>query len=182
MKPENRKNFEITLRSFQASFASLIAQSKSANGNSEELDGAGSIEIYTRFLNDPFVIVNAWQAIEKYINFYRVEPADGIYDEFKLIYFLAKSITTKLDASGLSDTSKIHQRATLMLLDHRLQCPYAARRSQLSRRIVYAINNNKVNEHFGEYGLYLTYKCLFNAAKDNAEKDRALPTLQSNWT
>lgn len=109
----------------------------------------------------------AASGIQQYLNFYRVSPQEGIYDEFKNIYFLGSAISETLKASGLADLNKLHQKAMLRLLDFRLQHPFKAYRPALSSRLVAAINNNTVQQHFGSYGWYIIYKCLYNAAANS---------------
>ncbi|MBD9359934.1 hypothetical protein [Methylomonas fluvii] len=102
--------------------------------------------------------------ISSYINFYKVSPREGIYDEFKLIYFLGIAVSIQLKSNGLYDLDKMHLRAVLRLLDLRLHEPHRANRQVLSDRITKAINNGVIQDHFGSYGWYLIYKCLYNAA------------------
>lgn len=173
MNQDNRKNFENYLIALQKAFIEHAAKSPQLGT---------MVTQYTSILNDPYTIVNADSAIKKYINFYNVLPNDDVYDEFKLIYFLSKEITNKLDSAGLADISKTHQRATLKLLEYRLKSPYAANRVQLTHRIELAINHNKVNEHFGEYGLYILHKCLFNAARDNAQRKSEAQNGTVSWS
>lgn len=127
---------------------------------------------YTSIINtnSEGIFTAAATGIYQYINFYKISPREGIYDEFKNIYFLGAAITIWLNKLGLADLNKLHQKAVLRLLDHRLLKPHGAYRKTLSARVVSAINNNVLYEHFGTYGWYLIYKCLFNAASDNAKK------------
>lgn len=107
-----------------------------------------------------------YDKINKYLNFYNVQP-DKQSDEFKYFYFSGMVIAEKLNAEGMVDHEKYHLRGLLKILDHRLEYPYQARRPQLSDRIVKAIENREIDKHFGEYGWYMIYKCLYNAAYDN---------------
>lgn len=106
--------------------------------------------------------------ITEYINFHQVQPKDGVYDEFKGIYFIGMAITDCLLATGLVDLNKFHQRAMLRLLDLRLEFPHKAYRKVLSERVRKTIENHCIEPHFGKYGWYITYKCLFNAANEKA--------------
>ncbi|MCQ8129586.1 hypothetical protein [Methylomonas rivi] len=109
------------------------------------------------------------QRIKTYINFYNVHPSQGIYDEFKCIYFVGMAMSFHLAADGLTDLNKLHLRAMLRLLDLRLEEPFNVRRPQLSDRINKAILNDSIQKHFGDYGWYIVYKCLYNAANDNSK-------------
>lgn len=157
----NKKSWGIILTSLQQTIA-LIAS------------GSGSTEAQAdAYLNQYSSVINAnangiYEAattgINQYINFYNISPKEGVYDEFKNIYFLGTAITIWLNKSGLADLNKLHQKAMLRLLDLRLLVPHDVRRPTLSDRVTSAINNNALNEHFGMYGWYIVYKCLFNAA------------------
>lgn len=107
--------------------------------------------------------------ITRYLSFYYVSPTGGENDEFKYIYFTGMAVAEKLAFYEMDDHIRYHYRTILNLLDYRLRIPYGANRQQLSDRIQKAIESHKIKEHFGEYGWYLTYKCLFNAAKDARE-------------
>lgn len=104
--------------------------------------------------------------ITEYINFHQVHPRDGVYDEFKGIYFIGTAMSESLLDAGLLDLNKLHQRAILRLLDLRLEYPHKAYRKVLSERIKKTIEHSSVEPHFGKYGWYITYKCLFNAASE----------------
>lgn len=108
------------------------------------------------------------QMIVAYINFYQVHPNEGIYDEFKSIYFIGMAMSAKLINDGHNDLNKLHLRAVLRLLDIRLEVPHKAFRPQLSDRIKKAIKNDTISKHYGDYGWYLIYKCLFNAANERS--------------
>lgn len=126
------------------------------------------------------IVGNFWGDIEnatfghivRYINFYRIAPSGGVFDEFKNIYFLGKAILVHLNAAGLVDVARLHQRAMLRLLNFRLQFPYNAEREPLTERIRAAIEHGTIVEHFGEYGWYIIYKCLFNAAREARRENR----------
>lgn len=109
------------------------------------------------------------QMMVAYINFYRVHPNEGAYDEFKSIYFIGMAMSARLINDGHNELNKLHLRAMLRLLDLRLEVPHKAFRSQLSDRIKKAINNDCINKHYGDYGWYLIYKCLFNAANEKSK-------------
>lgn len=110
--------------------------------------------------------------ISKYLSFYYVSPSGGENDEFKYIYFTGMAVAEKLKEYDMYDLMRYHYRTVLHLLDERLRIPYGIDRPQLSARIEKAIEGDKLKEHFGEYGWYLTYKCLFNSARDLLEKDK----------
>ncbi|MEK7592943.1 MAG: hypothetical protein AAB508_06205 [Patescibacteria group bacterium] len=107
--------------------------------------------------------------IVEYINFYKVHPKDGVYDEFKSIYFTGMAVSKRLAQLGLVDLNKLHLRAMLRLLDLRLEEPFKVRRTALTERIRSIIDNNVIESHLGKYGWYLIYKCLYNAANTKSE-------------
>ncbi|SGZ68712.1 hypothetical protein BTHERMOSOX_1580 [Bathymodiolus thermophilus thioautotrophic gill symbiont] len=54
----------------------------------------------------------------------------------------------------------------IWLLDLRLDS-VKCRREALSTQIIKMIHRNGIAKETGKVGLYLTYKCLYNSAKDN---------------
>lgn len=118
----------------------------------------------------PEIYTQTHEKINKYLNFYNVYPESQNCDEFKYIYFIGLTVANKLKEEGMIDHTKYHLRAILRLLDYRLLSPYNAYRPQLSERIQKAIENHKVYEHYGEFGWYLLYKCLYNAAAEAHKK------------
>lgn len=105
-------------------------------------------------------------SIREYLNFYQVYPQKGEHDEFKNIYFTGMAVSQTLVKLGLLDLNKLHLKAVLMLMDHRLDNPHQARRTVLSERISSMIDNNVIDKHLGKYGWYLIYKCLFKATDE----------------
>ncbi|MDC4756691.1 hypothetical protein NQ807_11965 [Acinetobacter baumannii] len=130
------------------------------------------IELINRNFQE--IYIQTHEKVNKYLNFYNVLPDKLSSDEFKYIYFIGMTVADKLKEEGMVDHARYHLKAILRLLDYRLKDPYDAYRPQLSLRIQKTIDNHKINEHFGEFGWYLLYKCLFNAAKEKsieAKKD-----------
>jgi hypothetical protein len=138
-------------------------------GSSED-EIKGIIQQYSTIIADDDIAIYAMLGIKQYIDTYKVAPSEGIYDEFKNIYFLGAAITQKLNTEGFSELRQIHQLAVLRLLDARLYHPYKVNRPVLSQRVASTIKNNSVNDHFGMFGWYLIYKCLFNAASEGNNK------------
>lgn len=103
-----------------------------------------------------------------YCSFYKVKPTDGIYDEFKGIYFIGMCVAKTLDSLGYPELNKLALKSMLGMLNHRLNIPYNADRDALTTRVLKIIDEDKLDEHFGRFGLYLIFKCLFNAAKEYA--------------
>lgn len=108
--------------------------------------------------------------MREYLNFYQVYPQEGEHDEFKGIFYTGMAISKILVKLGLLDLNKLHLKAVLLLMDHRLESPLNARRNALSERISSMINNNVLDDHLGKYGWYLIYKCLFNATEELKNK------------
>jgi hypothetical protein len=167
----NKKSWGIILNSFKECIALISSETGSPQTQVE-----GYLKQYSSAINtnSEAIFTAASHGIHQYINFYKVSPQEGIYDEFKNIYFLGVAITIWLNKLGLVDLNKLHQKAMLRLLDLRLLEPYGAFRPALSSRIVRAINYNVLDEHYGAYGWYLIYKCLFNAASDKAKDKEKL--------
>ena len=103
--------------------------------------------------------------INTYINDFQVTPKGSI-DEFKIIFFLAKTLTKFLERDGLHSIAKINLLTMLWLLDFRLST-YKAMRPILTKQVIRMIKNGILFEKTGEVGLYLTYKCLYKYAKEN---------------
>lgn len=125
------------------------------------------VELINRNFSEIFIQTH--EKVNKYLNFYNVYPEKLSSDEFKYIYFIGMTVADKLKEEGMDDHARYHLKAVLRLLDYRLKDPYDAYRPQLSQRIQKTIDNHKIHEHFGEFGWYLLYKCLFNSAKEKAE-------------
>lgn len=141
------------------------------NDGMDETTVAALIEQYTKGINGhrEHIFEHIARDIVAYINFYNVAPKEGIYDEFKGIYFTGMVVSKYLVGLGLVDLNKLHLRAVLRLLDYRLKEPYGANRPVLSERIRSIIDNNVIESHLGKYGWYLIYKCLYNAANPNSK-------------
>jgi hypothetical protein len=58
----------------------------------------------------------------------------------------------------------IHMSIMISMLDYRLYTKNIERKT-LTDNLLKTIKNNQVKENFGKYGIYLTYRCLFNSAK-----------------
>lgn len=160
----NKESFGVILERLKET---LILVADKSNKTEPEID-ALLAQYVTIIDSDVFALAVA--GITQYINFYNVAPREGIYDEFKNIYFLGAAISQKLDSVGLADLRKLHQLAILRLLDLRLVHPYKVNRPTLTERVVSAIKNDSLNAHFGLYGWYITYKCLYNAALEAVGK------------
>lgn len=117
------------------------------------------------------VFINTALSMDKYLNSYQVYPKDGDYDEFKGIYFTGMVIAKHLEHVGLLELKKIHLKAVLGLMDFRLDNPLKCSRKLLTERIISMIDNDKIHDHMGMYGWYITYKCLYNSANERANAD-----------
>lgn len=149
------------LENFKKTIAYLALQ----DGIGEE-EVSKLIEQYVRAIEDDRINIFKLTAdgIVEYINFYKVFPTEGVYDEFKGIYFTGMAVSKRLTQLGLVDLNKFHLKAMLMSLDFRLENPFGASRPLLTERIHSIIDNNMLESHLGKYGWYLIYKCLYNAA------------------
>ena len=108
------------------------------------------------------------EKIDKYLNDFSITPKDSIdnIDEFKIIFFTSKVLSVALKEKGLETTNKSVLVAMVWLLDYRLDT-LDVRRGILTRQIIKTISNGDLFKETGEIGLYLTYKCLYNQAKDS---------------
>lgn len=102
--------------------------------------------------------------ITNYLNTFEVAP-NGSIDEFKFIYFLSITLSENLRNKGLETVAKIVLTAMIWLLDVRLES-VQARRKTLTKQTIKMIERKSVAKETGEVGLYLTYKCLYNQAKN----------------
>jgi len=105
--------------------------------------------------------------INNYLNTFEVAPNDSI-DEFKLIFFLSTTLSENLKNNGLDLVAKIVLTAMVWLLDYRLNTVSATRKI-LTDQIIKMIERNQLPKETGDVGLYLTYKCLYNQAKETKE-------------
>jgi|CXWL01.1.fsa_nt_gi hypothetical protein len=122
---------------------------------------------YAAFIQNNIVTIaeKMQSELAYYLNFYKVTPADDIYDEFKNFYFLGMAIAAELENLGAKDLEKLQLKAILQLLNVRLKS-VGAYRHQLSRRLSNAIDNGAIKNDFGRFGWYILYKCLFNATTE----------------
>ena len=162
----NGKKWRFFLETLQETVC-LLAQSDGKTKEEVELIA----EEYANLVNGELdsIFYAAAVKIMEYLNFYKVHPTQGVYDEFKGIYFTGIAVSERLAQSGLLDLDKLHQRAMLRLLDIRLEHPHKALRKDLSDRVRTVITHGKVVEHFGKHGWYLIYKCLYNAANEKSK-------------
>ncbi len=119
--------------------------------------------------NRDAIFLDTAYGIVGYCNFYNVRPTEGVHDEFKGIYFSGFAVSSHLKRVGLMELNKLHLKAMLRLLDFRLQYPHKVWRPTLTSRILSVIDNNSIDNHLGQYGWYLIYKCLFNAANEKSK-------------
>lgn len=101
-----------------------------------------------------------------YLNFYDIYPENDVYDEFKNFYFFGVGIAKELEMKGSSELAKLQLLATQFLLDIRLD-KVGARRPGLTERLKSAIEKGAVLKDFGRIGWYITYKCLYNEAREH---------------
>lgn len=104
------------------------------------------------------------EKINTYLNDFSVMPKGSI-DEFKIIFFLARTLTDFLERDGLHVIAKVNLLVMLWLLDYRLGTVNAVR-PVLTKQTIKMIHNSTLFKKTGEVGLYLTYKCLYKYAKE----------------
>lgn len=121
-------------------------------------------------LNNKDSIVQIWQKeLSYYIVAYDIHPENNILDEFKNFFFIGTAIATELQNQGHKDLTTFQLLAIQKLFDFRL-FKVNSLRPDLTIRLVKAIDNASITTDFGRFGWYITYKCLFNAAKDVQNK------------
>ncbi len=120
-------------------------------------------EKYTRDHSE-YIYAETKAKITRYINTFEVAP-QGSIDEFKLIFFLSKTLSENLEYKGLKVVSEVVLTAMIWLLDIRLHS-VKCRRKTLTTEAIKMIHRNGITKETGEVGLYLTYKCLYNQAKE----------------
>ena len=160
----DRKIYFEALEQIQKTIVSIVLEEGRIPESVVEPMNEQWVDVINRNYEDLFTQV--YERINKYLNFYNVQPHKQS-DEFKYFYFSGMVIADKLNNEGMVEHAKYHLRAILKILDYRLESPYKAKRPQLSERIEKAIENREIEKHFGEYGWYMIYKCLFNSAHDN---------------
>ena len=157
---------------YTKTFAQTIVYISDADGASADVI-KDLLKDYETTLNDKTndLFEKAAHDITIYLRLYGVRPSNGIYDEFKGIYFLSRVIADYLKNVGLETLSNLQLRACLHLLNKRLERSNAAR-EPLHNAIEDAIKNNRLDSDFGKYGWYIVYKCLCNAADDRKKSDK----------
>jgi hypothetical protein len=140
------------------------------NFSQEKIDGFESddlnkyqqyLDLYINIFNDnPQIYLAASSRINTYINYYLIAPK--YIDELKIIYFLGTTIADFLEEEGKQEIMHIHMAIMISMLDYRLETK-GIKRNTLTNNLLKTIKNNQFTEHFGKYGVYLTYRCLFNS-------------------
>ena len=116
-------------------------------------------------LNADKIYIVTSNKINTYLNDFSVMPK-GTIDEFKIIFFFAKTLAKFLERDGLHTVAKTTLLTMVYLLDYRLNT-VQAHRPKLTQQSIRMIGNSILFQKTGEVGLYLTYKCLYNYAKEN---------------
>lgn len=126
-------------------------------------------ETYLNFVvNNRDAIVQFWQKeLSYYIIAYDIHPENDILDEFKNFYFIGTAIATELENQGHKELRMLQLLAVQKLFDFRLYTVNSLR-PDLTIRLNKAIDGSSITTDFGRFGWYITYKCLYNAAKDAA--------------
>ncbi len=116
------------------------------------------------FYSEEIFIATSYK-INTYLNDFSVMPKGSI-DEFKIIFFLAKTLSVFLERDGLKTASRIVLSTMIGILDEKLTL-VNAKRTKLTEQTINLIRDGILFQKTGEVGLYLTYKCLYNYAKEN---------------
>lgn len=111
------------------------------------------------------VFIATSDKINTYLNNFSVMPKGSI-DEFKIIFFLAQTLSAFLERDGLKTASKIILSTMIGILDKKL-ISVNAKRPKLTEQTINLIRDGILFEKTGEVGLYLTYKCLYKHAEEN---------------
>jgi hypothetical protein len=133
--------------------------------NSDALkDIQTDIEKCIEFYSEKIFIATS-DKINTYLNDFSVTPKGSI-DEFKIIFFLAKTLSVFLERDGLKTASKIVLSVMIGLLDEKLTT-VNAKRPKLTEQAINLVRDDILFKKTGEVGLYLTYKCLYKHAEEN---------------
>jgi hypothetical protein len=111
------------------------------------------------------IFISTSDKINTYLNDFSVMPKGSI-DEFKIIFFLAKTLSKFLERDGLKTASKVVLSAMIGILDEKLTLVHA-KRPKLTEQIIKLVRDDILFKKTGEVGLYLTYKCLYRHAEEN---------------
>ncbi|CAC9538274.1 hypothetical protein [uncultured Gammaproteobacteria bacterium] len=117
-----------------------------------------------KFYSEEIFIATSYK-INVYLRDFSVTPKGSI-DEFKIIFFLAKTLSVFLERDGLKTASKIVLSTMIGLLDEKLTL-VNAKRPKLTEQTINLIQDGTLFKKTGEVGLYLTYKCLYKYAEEN---------------
>jgi len=112
------------------------------------------------------IIDNAFTETVRYLNYYSVIPTDSV-DEFKLIYFLGRAISSVMDKQSLPEARKLTDIVTISLLDRRLEYKGGKSRPMMTRALNRIATHDDFDEKLGVHGMYLMYKCVDNTARGN---------------
>lgn len=120
------------------------------------------LSLYQNVLYNSQIYLATAARINSYINYYLIAPK--YIDELKIVYFLGTTIADFLEQEGKQEIMHIHMYIMISMLDYRLKTKNI-KRDTLTKNLRHTIKNNQFNENFGKYGIYLTYRCLFNSVK-----------------
>ncbi len=111
------------------------------------------------------IFISTSKKINTYLYDFSVMPKGSI-DEFKIIFFLAQTLSIFLERDGLKTASRVVLSTMIGILDKKLTL-VNAKRPKLTEQSINLIRDGILFEKTGEVGLYLTYKCLYRHAEEN---------------
>ncbi|SMN11113.1 hypothetical protein SPBRAN_1353 [uncultured Candidatus Thioglobus sp.] len=163
-KPYYRKILPVFTQALPKAYEKYTEITKTACDDTSYLEMEQDFEKCVMFYSEEIFIATSFK-INTYLNDFSVMPKGSI-DEFKIIFFLAQTLSIFLKRDGLETASKIVLSTMIGLLDERL-ITVNAKRPVLTKQTIKMIHSNTLFEKTGEVGLYLTYKCLYKHAQKN---------------
>lgn len=162
-----RMVYEATIKDVVSAYTKripLLYQNLSQTPSEEEI---GNLlgryeEVWNDYHQD--ILTAIGQDISFYLNYYGVMPRGSI-DEFKAIYFTGMVLSRFMHREGHSDLRHLIDHTTIYLLDFRLHHKLGATRPTMTAALRKIVEENDTEEHLGKHGMYLLYKCIFNALR-----------------
>jgi hypothetical protein len=164
-KPYYRKILPVLTKTLPKAYEKYTEITKTACDDASYLEMEQDFVKCVKFYSEEIFIATSFK-INTYLNDFSVMPKGSI-DEFKIIFFLAQTLSTRLKRDGLETAAKIVLSTMIGLLDERL-ITVNAKRPVLTKQTIKMIHSNTLFEKTGKVGLYLTYKCLYKHAEENS--------------
>lgn len=163
-KPHYKRILKVFVNTLPYAYNGYIkitgTQPDSATLKSIQTDFESCISFYSEE-----IFITTSDKINTYLNDFSVMPKGSI-DEFKIIFFLAKTLSSFLERDGLKTASRVILSTMIGILDKKLTL-VNAKRPKLTEQTINLIRDGILFEKTGEVGLYLTYKCLYRHAEEN---------------